>query len=708
MAAAPPIRPMLATLAPAPLDDPNLVYEPKYDGIRAVIEVEPRGGPVRIWSRLGNEKSAQFPEIVGAIRQWSRSLTKPVVLDGEIVALDAKGEPAGFQNLQGRIHLSTPDESLAASGVPVAFIAFDLLREGTTDLTSSRLLDRRARLEQLLKGGRRPPLLRLSTFARGDGRHLYDEALARGWEGVIAKHAESPYRVGKRTPEWRKVKIVRRQEFVVGGWTDPRASRAYFGALLLGVYDKGGLVYVGHSGSGFDDRELKRVWSKLKPLETSRCPFAVVPKTNERPHWVEPRLVVEVKFTEWTTDGKLRHPIYLGLRDDVRPEDVRREPSVTVEGETRGKADEHGNDDPPGNGPAPSSLRPVTARKSRPSRSPRSAVKRPSDHGQIRKPKALDTAALNALIGQIDDLQARGVDGALQLPSGESVKVTNLRKVFWPKLKLTKGDLLRYYVRVAPFLLPAVNDRPLVMKRLPNGVDGQAFYQQRAPDHLPPGVRVETLPSDEEVPSRIVGGSLLTLLYMTQIAAISQDPWFSRVQSSEFADHVALDLDPAAGVKFSTVLDVARWIHDELRRLKVEAYPKTSGSNGLHIYIPLPRETPYEAGLIFCQIVATLVARKHPKEATVERAVRARGQRVYVDYLQNIRGKTLATAYSARASAYAGASAPLTWKEVHEGVDRESFTIKTLPDRLQKVGDLWKGLRESKGIDLRVAEKLVR
>lgn len=299
---------------------------------------------------------------------------------------------------------------------------------------------------------------------------------------------------------------------------------------------------------------------------------------------------------------------------------------------------------------------------------------------------------------QLRALEDARKDGVIDLPGGERLNVTNLHKVFWPALKLTKGDLLRYYAQVAPHILPAVADRPLVMKRFPNGVGGQPFYQHRAPA-VPEGVRVETVGAAETRP-QIIGGSLKALLYMTQIAAISQDPWFSRVQTPEFADHAALDLDPGDGVPFSAVLDVARWIRDELDTLGATGVPKTSGADGLHIYVGLPPQTPYEAGLIFCQIVATVVAHKHAKTATVERAVRARGRRVYVDYLQNILGKTLATAYSARASAYAGVSTPLTWVEVDDGVRREDFTIRTAPARFKEVGDLWEALRRSKGIDL--------
>jgi bifunctional non-homologous end joining protein LigD len=303
-------------------------------------------------------------------------------------------------------------------------------------------------------------------------------------------------------------------------------------------------------------------------------------------------------------------------------------------------------------------------------------------------------------------------DGTIELPDGLRLGVTNLAKPFWPALKLTKGDLLRYYAQVADLILPAVSDRPLVMKRFPNGVGGPAFYQQRSRQEKPPaGVRIETLPEGSDPISepdarRFIGGSLITLLYMTQIAAISQDPWFSRVQSPDSADYVALDLDPGEGTAFSRVVDVARWVRDELASLKVPGVLKTSGSRGLHVYIPLAPDTSYESGMLFCQIVATVIAARHPRVATVERTVRARPRgTVYVDYLQNIQGKTLATAYSARASSFAGVSTPLAWEELDTPFDPGDFTIVTAPQRFQERGDLWARLRTSRPANLEAVFK---
>jgi bifunctional non-homologous end joining protein LigD len=669
------VSPMLATAGDASLTSPLLAYEPKYDGIRAIVAIERAAGTaprVRVWSRLANEKTAQFPEIVAALREWALRLNREAILDGEIVALDAMGRPTGFQSLQGRIHQIAPTTESAT-----ALILFDVIQDGAEDMRRRPLRDRRARLEQLLHGETNSRL-RLTEQAAGDGRTLYSRALSEGWEGLIAKRLDSVYQSGRRSPDWCKIKLVRHQTCVVGGWTEPRGSRRFVGALLLGVHDDDGVLrYVGHSGAGFSDAELERVWHQLRGLETTNCPFTPRPKTNERPHWVTPQLVAEVKFTEWTADGILRHPTYLGMRDDVKADTVHKEP---VSGLDRQRADRA----------QPKALR---ARASR---------------GSAKSPRETNRAT-DDLLSQLDSIDARGGSGVLALPGDQRLEVTNLRKVFWPSRKLTKGDLLRHYARVAPMILPVLADRPLVMKRYPNGIDAKPFYQHRAADKLPAGVRMEVADSGNERRPHIIGGDLLTLLYTAQLASISQDPWFSRVGSETLIDHIALDLDPPDDLPFARVLDVARWVRDELARLKAPAFAKTSGSGGLHVYVPMPPNTPYEAGLIYAQIVATMVGNAHPKHATVERGVAARGRRVYVDYLQNIRGKTLASAYSARANDFAGVSTPLRWEEIDAGgLSPRDFTIVNFGERLSSVGDLWEGLRRSKGADLRAVVKAAK
>jgi bifunctional non-homologous end joining protein LigD len=496
------------------------------------------------------------------------------------------------------------------------------------------------------------------------------------------------------------MKLLKQQEFVVGGWTEPRQTRSHFGSLLLGYYDEeGALRWAGMVGTGFDQKELDRVATLLRPLEIQKSPFDDAFKTAEKAHWVKPVVVAEVRFTEWTSDGLLRQPVYLGTREDKKARNVVREdrtpkpaPKLAAPAIWRSRA-KRGRDSFSGKR-VPTSVSENTPRKA-------------PDPQFLAKKRAKTSPDLFVLVGQLTELEQAKKDADIRLPNGDSLRVTNLAKVFWPELRVTKGDLIRYYVEVSPYILPAVDDRPLVMKRFPNGIDKQAFYQQRHPERTPPGVRREVLPEnvepiDEEGPrDRLIGGSLTTLLYMAQLAAISQDPWFSRVADPFHQDHAAIDLDPGEGAGFDKVLDVARWVKEELDTLGMPGVPKTSGSRGLHIYLPLPKKTTYETGQLLCHLVATIVATKHPKVATIERMVKRRPRgTVYVDYLQNILGKTLATAYSVRATDYAGVSTPLEWSEVRPGLDPRDFTIRTAPARFRAVGDLWARLRTGPTVDV--------
>ena len=666
------LRPMLATL---PSQEPSLtlkdyVYEPKVDGIRAIVEVLPGPGKaaVRLWSRNGNEKTPQFPDVVEGVGTWLKKITAPIVLDGEVVALDEQGRPASFQRIQHRIHVTVPGfnsrkQILSPEEQPVAFVAFDLLRDGDRDLRNLCLYERREFLEALFKKHRPPgsEIVRLTEQSIGNGTSLKKQAEAENWEGLMVKLSRSPYRAGRRSPEWMKLKLTKQDEFIVCGWTDPGGTRSHFGSLILGARGPAGLQYVGEVGTGFKGAELDRIMAMLKRIASPTSPFDPMPKllsAKGKPHWVKPILVAQVRYTEITDDGRLRHPAYLGLRDDKTPGEVR----------------------------LPASTPRVAARADQ-----------------------VTPDQIAALIDQLNVLEKARKNGRLKLPDGDEVEVTNLHKIFWPAIRKTKGDLIRHYARMAPYILPVVDNRPLVMKRMPNGTDQPFFYQHRAPEPVPPGVRIETLENDD-VPARLIGGSLKTLLYMAQLASISMDPWFSTMDDIHSADQVAIDLDPQPGATFDQILDVAHWVEEELDRVKVQGFPKTSGSEGLHVYIPLPKGTPYEAGMLFCQIIATIVATKYPKVATVERMVKKRKDgTVYVDYLQNIEGKTLACAYSARGSAFAGVSTPLTWKEVHARPTPQDFTIDTIEARVKQAGDLWAKMRKHKGTDLLAAiEKLSR
>ena len=697
------VRPMLASLEEPPVAQRGLIYEPKYDGIRALVDLQPpakRGAPphVALYSRNGIEKTVQFPEIVRTLKAIATRQDAPLLLDGEVVAIDAGGRPLSFQHIQGRIHLTTPAEiEKAALDHPTMLILFDLLRDGPEDLRGLPLAARRLRLQERIRptaAERR--LVRLSEIAADDGRPMLKRAHHEGWEGLIAKDGQSVYHSGRRTPAWRKMKLVKQQEFVVGGWTEPRSTRQHFGSLLVGYYDDGGrLHWAGSVGTGFDEKELDRVAKLLRARKSAASPFDDQFKTMEKAHWVEPDLVVEIRFTEWTNEGLLRHPVYLGTRTDKKARDVRRE-------------------EPEKPQPAKPVL-PANPRYRKNRRTSKTSGVVSSLEGPRKRHPTSSRLAVSSLLDRLRELEDTKKDGDVPLPGGDSLRVTNLAKLFWPKLGITKGDLLRYYVEVAPLILPAVDDRPLVMKRFPNGVEKQAFYQQRHPETPPPGVRREVLPEDiepisEEGPrDRLIGGSLKTLLYMTQLAAVSQDPWFSRVADPIHQDYAAIDLDPGEGAGFPQVVDVARWVKEELDRLGIPGVPKTSGSRGLHIYLPLPPRTTYDTGQLLCQIVATIVATKHPRVATVERWVKRRPRgTVYVDFLQNILGKTLATAYSARASDYAGVSTPLRWSEIDLHLNARDFTIRTAPARFKEVGDLWAPIRGARRVDIKAVLRRAR
>jgi bifunctional non-homologous end joining protein LigD len=666
-AAAAALRPMLASVGNEIPNGDDWVFEPKYDGIR-VIGIA-HGDAVALFSRNGLEKTQQFPEIAEALSGVAKRHRKGIIVDGEIVALEA-GAPARFQQLQSRMHVT--NSAMIASHrteSPAAMVLFDLLMDGDEPIVAEPWTVRRKRLDKLFRTAKDP--LRLSEVRR-DGDEMLHEARAGHWEGIMAKRATAPYRPGERSRDWLKLKIEQRQELVVGGYTEPRNTRAHFGAILLGYYaPDGSFIYAGHTGGGFSGASLEDMYRRLKPLETDRVPFSTKPKTNEKAHWVTPKIVVEVKFSEWTTDGKLRQPIFLGIRDDKNPKDVVREPV----GETAMKS----------------------ARRAKPA-----AKKRAGSPKSKAKPAAAKYARV---LAQLDEFEESGGKGTLQLESGK-LDVTNMGKVFFPDSGHTKGDLLRYYTMVAPCLLPAIADRPLVLKRFPNGIKGMAFYQQKAPDEAPPSVRVEPV-SDEGLTTqpRLIGGDLATLLYIVQLGAVSVDPWHSRVPDVQNADYSIIDLDPGPKASFERVIQVARWVKEVLDELGIHAVPKTSGASGIHIVMPLGKGVSNDAARMLAELVATTVAERHRKEATVIRAVKARAaSSVYVDYLQNIRGKTVAGVYSVRANKGATVSMPLEWDEIREGLSPAQFTIDNAEKRIARVGDLWaKGMKKPNRL-----EKLLR
>ncbi|MGD8698248.1 MAG: DNA ligase D, partial [Gemmatimonadales bacterium] len=634
------VRPMLAQASDSMPAGEAWCFELKLDGIRAIGWAQP-SGVVGLFSRSGQRVEATFPEIAEALELLARRTGSEFVVDGEIVASTREGA-GSFGDLQPRLNLREPKEiARQARAHPAELFVFDLVWLDGEDLREQPLSDRKEKLRALLRlGGHR---LHYVAHDVARGAAVGKRATREGYEGVVAKRLKGRYRSGERSRDWLKVKELARQEFVVCGWTDPQGGRAGFGALVLGYHEEpgGALRCAGRVGSGFSESDLRTVSQELAVRATDVSPLAEVPEDLRDAHWVRPELVVEVKFLEWTRDDRLRQPVFLGLRPD--------KPATVVVREDRTE---------PGRGPV-----------------------------------VMLSAELGSLIQTLEGLEQDGRDGDLEV-EGRRLKVTNLRKVLWPDVGVTKGEMLRYYVAVSHAILPVVRDRPLTLERYPDGITGEMFYQQRVVGPVPEGVRTVNLEVDGEEVERIVGGDLYTLLYTAQLAAISQHVWPSRVGGLGDLDYTVLDLDPGDGVPFAAVRATAGAVREQLERLGLRGYPKTSGASGVHVVVPLQAATSYETGRLLAELVANLVARTRPELGTVQRAVSKRGERVYLDFLQNRRGATVASAYSVRPRAGATVSAPLSWRELEEDIRPEDFTLRTMGERIATVGDLWAACRE--------------
>ena len=637
------VRHMLATLAEQPFSRAGWVFEIKYDGVRVIAER--RGDDVRMLGRSGEDITARYPEIAEALRGLS---VEQVVLDGEIVAYDESGRP-NFGRLQKRMHLSRPrDVAAAMTRVPVRAVFFDCLALEGHDLRKLGLLDRKECLARAL-----PPA---GVVQAGDhiaelGEAFYEAANEMGLEGVIAKRADSLY-TGKRSADWVKIKCQKRQEFVIGGYTDPKGGGRHFGALHVGVHEEGQLRHVTRVGSGLDDDMQDQLWRQLQPLARKDSPFGASGPTGRVDHWVEPRLVCEVRFTEWTADGGLRHPIFMGLRTDRKPEEIRRET-------------ERGAD---------------------------------SD-------AAVEASAEAAPPAEAASPKGRAARRDRQAPDAEQrvVRLSNLQKVFWPDEGYTKGDLVAYYDAVAPLMLPYLKDRPAVLTRYPDGIKGKSFFQKDAPVFVPDWVRTETVyakDTDRDIRYFVIDDAE-TLRYVANMGTIPIHMWSARAGTLEKPDWLVLDLDPK-GAPFAHVVEVARALHDLLEELELPSHPKTSGQAGLHILIPLGRRYTHEECKTFARLLATLVQHAKPEISTLARPLHARGGKVYVDWGQNGHGVTIVAPYSLRPVPAASASCPLLWREVNGKLDPARFNLRTLPKRFEKMDDPLAGVL-GKGVDMAVA-----
>jgi len=600
------VEPMLATLASKAFDSPEWLFELKMDGVRALVLKD--GEKFEMRTRNERPLTARFPTLAAALKDVPGDA---FILDGEIVALDPEGH-SHFELIQPRIHLSRArDIAEADESIPVYFYAFDLLYLNGFDLMRFPLEQRKTVLKKLIStdGG----WVRYNDHIEEHGTAFFKAVSQRKLEGIVAKHRESTYQQ-TRSRYWLKIKTQHTDHFVIAGFTPPEGSRKHFGALLLGLYNREGeLIHVGRAGGGFDDETLKDVWQQLQPLIISKTAFKEIPSEIRKSTWVQPKLVCEVRFGEWTSAKQLRAPIFQGLRDDIGATDCTFEDSIPDK--------------------------------------------------KVSPPETVTR-----------------------------VELTNQDKVYWPEDGFTKGDLIRFYDRIAEVLVPHLLDRPLVFDRYPDGIHGQHFYQKDAHDYTPDWIRTQEIwsPDVERHIRYFIGADREQLLYIANMGAIAQNPWSSRVQYIERPDFVIFDLDPV-DAPYSAVQEVAVVLKSIMDELHLRTYPKTSGASGIHVYLPiLENRFTYEDVRVLAEAIARIVVQNLPEIATIERVVRKRKSgMVYVDYLQNVKGKTVASVYSPRAVPGACVSTPLKWDEFRKPLDPRDYTIANVFTRIEKFGDLF-------------------
>ena len=685
------VTPMLACLAEGPFSHPGWIYEPKLDGYRIIATV--KDGKVKMLSRRGNNVTGQYEELVPDL---SRQPASELILDGEIIAMDEKGQQC-FQCLQNYLRSLGKDESGRTVQYPLIYYVFDILYLDGYDLQSAAL---RAR-KQLLRTAFRPTdRVRLIEYFEKDGETVYEAAVKSGLEGVVAKEFDSIYEPGKRSLKWLKVKAMHSDEFVIGGYSTAAGGRTQtFSSLLLGYYDdKGRLVFAGHVGTGFDEKLLNELKKKLDAIQTTKSPFAEVPHLNAPATWVKPEMVAEIKFSEWTQDGRLRIPVFLRLREDKAPKEIHRAEPVSIQ--AAGAA-----------------------------RSKRPKIKHSS---KSAAPPAEDSGPPNDILEQLNNPKN---DFAIEV-EGTRVNLTHLDKILWPATQAHKGyskrDLLIYLARVSPYLLPHLKDRPLTLSRYPDGISGEHFWQKHWGHPLPEYVEKVMIREEKGSQSEyLLCHNTATLIWLGQVANLELHSWFSRISATpdiargkstdyilDRPDFIIFDLDPyiysgkeAKGEEpelnregFKKGSEIALRLKGIIDELKLEAFVKTSGKTGIHIYVPIKRTLDYKAVRSFAETVGKYLVGKYPEEITTEWAQEKRRGKVFVDYGQNVRGKTLASVYSPRPGKDAAVSTPLRWEELGK-VYPTDFTLKTVPERLQETGDLWANMLSAKQDLRKIAEK---
>ncbi|MDR6487255.1 bifunctional non-homologous end joining protein LigD [Chryseobacterium vietnamense] len=637
------IEPMLATLINKPFDDENWIYEVKWDGYRAVAFMNK--GEVELKSR--NDKS--FNDKFYPIYDKLKKLDIDAILDGEVVVLGENGT-ANFGSLQN--WRSEADGDLV-------YYVFDILWYQGQNLKDLRLLERKAILKEILPENNN---ILVSEHFETSGIQFLEEAKKLGLEGIMAKRKDSIYHVHNRSKDWLKIKANKRQEVVIGGYTLNDDSSKQFSSLLVGVYEGKKLIYSGKVGTGFNGKQQEEMMKLFKPLVIDKAPFAEEPDVNkpsrfrpDPPHatvtWLKPESVCEVSFTELTSDGIMRHPSFEGMREDKSAQKVILEKEAPTEKVVDDKK-------------TSSMVKPRA-------KGERKTLLNPSDKTQVRK------------------------------VNRHELKFTNLDKVFWPKEGITKRDLINYYYQAAPFILPYLKDRPQSMNRFPNGIEGEGFYFKNVTDTAPDWAETYLYHSDTDDKDRhyLVGKDEATLLYMANLGCIEMNPWSSTVKKPDNPSFCIIDLDPDKN-SFDQVIEAAQVTKSILDDMGVPSYCKTSGSTGLHIYIPLGGKYTYEQSKEFARVIVTLVHNELPKFTSIERTIKDRKGKMYLDFLQNRPHATIAAPYSVRPKPGATVSMPLHWDEVKKGLKISDFHILNAIERMQSKGDIFKPVL-GKGIILK-------
>ena len=650
------IVPMLARAGELPEPDRGWAYEIKWDGVRALAYCRP--GELRLESRNLIEITDKYPELA----ELSRALgSHSAILDGEIVAFDGDGRPS-FSALQQRMQISSPAQARRRmKGTPVTYVIFDLLWLEGHSLLEEPYSARRERLAELRLSG---SSLQVPEYLLGHGSELLQAATEQGLEGVLAKRLGSRYQPGRRTGDWVKIKRPGRQEFVVGGWVAGKGTRSRrIGALLLGVYDEeGSLRYVGRAGSGFSERELDRLARLLEPLARESSPFSGggPPRGS---FFSEPRLVAEVSFSEWTPDGRLRHPVYLGLREDKQAREVVREDAPA----------------PPSPAPKGSARKQGRARKRSPTAEPHDTREQAPAPGHASGLRIEHTRS-GAPVAHLE---------------GRELKLSNLDKVLYPETGLAKGQLIDYYLAVAPVLLPHLAGRPLTVTRWPDGVDGKSFFQKQAPAHRPQWVATARVPTERKQIDYVLAEDPATLVWLANLAAIELHTPLARAEAMQRPTCMVFDLDPGAPAGVIECCRVALTLHGTFERLGLKSYAKTSGSKGLQVYVPLNRpEASYEQTKTFARTVAELLEQSDPGLVVSRMTKTRRAGKVLIDWSQNDARKTTVCVYSLRATGRPGVSTPLEWDEVSAALDggepeRLAFAPEQVLERVARHGDLF-------------------